>query len=54
MEMVNQYLKDRMRVVMTTIHLSKMNAIYFMYITGYNSLYLCIIIKHLRIISLTN
>ena len=25
---------------MTTIHVCKMNAIYFMYITGYNSLYL--------------
>ena len=32
----------------TTIHMSKMNAIYFMCITGYNSLYLCIMIKHLR------
>ena len=25
---------------MTTIHVSKMNVIYFMYTTGYNSLYL--------------
>ena len=29
---------------LTTIHVSKMNVIYFMYITGYNSLYLCIMI----------
>ena len=42
------------RVLMTTIHVSKMNVIYFMYITGYNSLYLCIMIKRLKIISLTN
>ena len=40
------------RVLMTTIHVCKMNAIYFMYITGYNSLFLCIMIQHLRIILL--
>ena len=54
MERVNQYFKDRTENLMITIHVSKMNVIYFMYITGYNSLYLCIMIKHLRIISLTN
>jgi hypothetical protein len=35
MERVNQYLKDRTKVLMTTIHVPKMNVIYFMYITGY-------------------
>ena len=54
MERVNQYFRTGSRILMTTIHVSKMNVIYFMYITGYNSLYLCIMIKHLRIISLTN
>jgi integrase len=39
---------------MTTIHAFKMNVIYFMYITGYNSLFQCTMIQHLRIISLTN
>jgi hypothetical protein len=34
------------RVLMTIIHVCKMNVHYFMYITGYNSLYLCIIIQH--------
>ena len=53
MERVNQYFRTGSRILMTTIHVSKMNVIYFMYITGYNSLYLCIMIKHLRIISLT-
>ena len=47
-------LRTEPRVLMTTIHVSKMNVIYFMYITGYNSLYLCIMIKRLKIISLTN
>ena len=47
-------LRTGLRVLMTIIHMSKMNVIYLMYITGYNSLYLCIMIKHLRIISLTN
>ena len=54
MERVNQYFKDRSRILTITIRVLKMNVIYFMSITGYNSLYLCIMIKHLRIISLTN
>ena len=48
MERVNQYLKDRIeRVLMTTIYVckKKVNAIYFMYITGYNSLCLYIMIQ---------
>ena len=51
MERVNkQYFKDRIKLnlLMITIHAYKkkiMNAIYYMYITGYNSLYLCIIIQ---------
>ena len=40
MERVNQYFKDRTESLMTTIHVSEMNVIYFMYITGYNTLYL--------------
>ena len=44
MERVNQYFNDRTESLMTTIHVCKMNVIYFMYITGYNSLYLCIMI----------
>ena len=43
-ERVNQYFKTGSRILTTTIHVSKMNVIYFMYITGYNSLYLCIMI----------
>jgi transposase-like protein len=50
-ERVNQYLKTELNLLMITIHVyKKMNAIYFMYITGYNSLYLCIMIQHLLII----
>ena len=47
-------LRTEPRVLMTTIHVSKMNVFYFMYITGYNCLYICIMIKHLKIILLTN
>ena len=54
MERVNQYFKDRTESFDDYYLWSKMNVIYFMYITGYNSLYLCIMIKHLKIISLTN
>ena len=56
MERVNQYFKDRTVCLTIIIHVFKikMNVIYFMYITGYNSLFQCIMIKHLRIISLTN
>ena len=44
-------LRIKLRDLMTpTIHVRKMIAIYFMYITGYNSLFLCIMIQHLRII----
>ena len=35
---------------MTTFHVSEMNVIYFMYITGYNSLYLCIMIQNQQIV----
>ena len=48
MERVNQYFKYRTKNLMTTIHVWKINVIYFMYITGYNSLYQCIMIQHLR------
>jgi transposase-like protein len=47
MERVNQYFKDRteLSLLMITIHVcKKRNAIYFTYITGYNSLFLCIMI----------
>jgi hypothetical protein len=54
MERVNQYFKDRTENFDISIHVSEMNAIYYMYITGYNSLFLCIMIQHLRIILLTN
>jgi hypothetical protein len=43
--------KDRNDVSMTTIHAFKMNAIYYMYKAGYNSLYPCTMIWNLRIIS---
>jgi transposase-like protein len=45
MERVNQYFKDGTESLMTIIHLDKRNVIYFMFIIGYNSLYLCIIIQ---------
>jgi transposase-like protein len=46
MERVNQYFKDRIEnLLMITIRVCKLNAIYFMYITGYKSLYLCIMIQ---------
>jgi hypothetical protein len=38
-------LKIELSLLMTIIHVLKMNAIYFMYITGYNSSYLCIMIQ---------
>ena len=38
MERVNQYFKDRTRILMISIHVSEMNVIYFTCITGYNSL----------------
>jgi rhamnogalacturonyl hydrolase YesR len=42
MERTNQYFKDRFESFDVTIHAhKKMSVIYFMYITGYNSLYLC-------------
>ena len=47
-ERVNQSSRTEPRVLMTTIHVWKMNAIYFMYITGYNTLYLCIMIQYQR------
>ncbi|HET7643853.1 MAG TPA: hypothetical protein VFK40_10120, partial [Nitrososphaeraceae archaeon] len=55
MERVNEYFKDRIELFdVITIHVPEMNAIDFIYITGYNSLYLCITIQHLRIVSLMN
>jgi hypothetical protein len=46
MERVNQYLKDRIESFDTIIRVcKKKNVIYYMYIIGYNSLYLCIIIQ---------
>ena len=55
MERVNEYFKDRIESFdVITIHVPEMNAIDFMYITGYNSLYQCTMIKHLKIISLMN
>ena len=44
MERVNQYFKDRTEGFDDYYPCMQMNAIYFMYITGYNSLYLCIMI----------
>jgi transposase-like protein len=56
MERVNQYFKDRIECFDDySIHVGnkkKMNAIYFMYITGYNSLYPYITTQHTRMISL--
>jgi putative transposase len=52
MERVNQYLKDRIECF-DDYYLcmqKKQSVIYFMYITGYNSLYLCIIIESRMII----
>jgi len=53
MERVNQYFKDRTESF-DDYYPCRQNVIYFMYIIGYNSLYLCITIQYLRIISLTN
>src|SRR5215211_2355374 len=50
MERVNQYFKIELKDLMTTIHVWKMNAIYFMYITGYNSLFRCTMIQYQIII----
>ena len=46
--------KTELNCLMITIRVLKMNVIYFMYITGYNSLFQCTMIQHLRIISLMN
>ena len=55
MERVNQYFKDRIESFDTITHVCrKANVIYFMYITGYNSLFPCILIQNLKIISLMN
>jgi putative transposase len=55
MERVNQYFKDRIESFDTIIHVyRKANVIHFMYITGYNSLFQCIVIQNLKIISLMN
>ena len=56
MERVNQYFKDRIESFDDyIIHVyRKTNVIYFMYITGYNSLFPYIMTQHLRIISLMN
>ena len=41
MERVNQYFKDRIECFDDYyLYVGKLNVIYFMYITGYNSLYL--------------
>ena len=49
MERVNQYFEDRTKNFDDFYPcIKKMNAIYFMYITGYNSLYKCTIIQHLE------
>ncbi|HJS63698.1 MAG TPA: hypothetical protein VJ767_02435 [Nitrososphaeraceae archaeon] len=48
MERVNQYFKDiiELKVLTITIHVCrKKSVIYFMYITGYDSLYPCIMIQ---------
>ncbi len=43
MERVNKYFKDRIESFMTTIFVcKKRDVIYFKYITGYNSLFQCI------------
>ena len=52
-ELIN-ILRTEPRVLMTTIHVCRLNVIYYMYITGYNSLFLCITIQYLRIILLMN
>ena len=45
MEMFNQYFKsDRIREFYATNMCANMNVYYYMYITGYNSLYPCIMI----------
>ena len=55
MERVNQYFKDRIESFDTITHVCReANVIYFMYITGYNSLFPCILIQNLKIISLMN
>ncbi|HVP82907.1 MAG TPA: hypothetical protein VMS35_07700 [Nitrososphaeraceae archaeon] len=45
-ERVNQYFKDRTELFDNYYQCVKMNVIYFMYTTGYNSLFLTIIIQH--------
>ena len=46
--------KIEQNCLMIIIHVSKMNAINFIFITEYNSLFQCTIIQHLRIILLMN
>ena len=54
MERVNQYFKDRIENFDDYYPCVKDECVYFMFITGYNSLYPCTMIQHVRIISLTN
>jgi hypothetical protein len=44
-ERVNQYFKARKKDLMITIHVLEMNVNYFMYIIGYNFLFLCTIVS---------
>ena len=54
MERVNQYFKDRIEVLMIIIHayVKMMDIIYFMYITGYNSLFQYTMIRYTKMNSL--
>ena len=45
MERVNQYFKDRIENFDDYIHACKMDVIYLMDITGYNSLFQCTMIQ---------
>ena len=45
MEESSGTLRTESRVLMTSIHVCKRNVIYYIYITRYNSLYPCIMIR---------
>ena len=54
MERVNQYFKDRTESFDDYYPCTRNECNLFMYITGYNSLFQCTMIQHLKIISFTN
>ena len=50
MERVNQYFKDRTEGFDDYYHVLEMNVNYFMYIIGYNFLFLCTIVLQQQVV----